>query len=58
MARIMQLAVDRVKMRANASSKQAKDQEGLEKEEQKLTRRLGELLRVVKKGRQEEERER
>jgi hypothetical protein len=54
----MQLAVDRVKMRANASSKQAKDQEGLEKEEQKLTRRLGELLRVVKKGRQEEERER
>ena len=52
------LAIDSVKMRANASYKQSKNLEGIEKEEQKIRRRLGELLRGVEKGREAEERER
>ena len=51
------LAIDSVKMRANASYKQSKNMEGIEKEEQKIRRRLGELLRGVEKGREAEERE-
>jgi hypothetical protein len=51
------LAIDSVKMRANASYKQSKNMEGIEKEEQKIHRRLGELLRGVEKGREAEERE-
>jgi transposase/IS5 family transposase len=51
------LAIDSVKMRANASYKQSKNLEGIEKEEQKIRRRLGELLRGVEKGREAEERE-
>ncbi len=51
------LAIDSVKMRANASYKQSKNLEGIEKEEQKVRRRLGELLRGVDKGREAEERE-
>lgn len=51
------LAIDSVKMRANASYKQSKSLEGIEKEEQKIRRRLGELLRGVEKGRDAEERE-
>jgi len=51
------LAIDSVKMRANASYKQGKNLEGIEKEEQKIRRRLGELPRGVEKGREAEERE-
>jgi len=51
------LAIDSVKMRANASYRQSKNLEGIEKEEQKIRRRLGELLRGVDKGRDTEERE-
>jgi transposase len=50
------LAIDSVKMRGNASYKQSKNVEGIEKEEEKIKRRLGELLRGVEKGREAEER--
>ena len=51
------LAIDSVKMRANASYKQSKNLQGIEKEEQKIRRRLDELLRGVEKGREAEQRE-
>jgi transposase len=44
------LAVDSVKLRANASYKQAKNLEGLSEEEQKLKEHLKGLLRKVAKG--------
>jgi hypothetical protein len=51
------LAIDSVKMRANASYRQSKNLEGIEKEEKKIRKRLGEQLRGVEKGREAEERD-
>jgi transposase len=51
------LAIDSIKMRANASHKQSKTRKSIEKEEEKIKRRLHELIRTAtaEEGIQEEE---